>query len=62
VKIQAINAAFQSFDEDKLGSLEIGKLADMLVLGDDILTVPPEKIIDIPVEMTLIEGKVVYRK
>ena len=62
LKLYTINAAYQSFDEDRLGTLEAGKLADMVVLGEDLLTVPTEKIIDIPVEMTIVDGKVVYRK
>jgi predicted amidohydrolase YtcJ len=60
LRLYTVNAAYQQFDEDRLGSIEEGKLADMVVLGRDILTVPPEEIIDIPVEMTLIDGKVVY--
>jgi predicted amidohydrolase YtcJ len=62
LKLYTINAAYQSFDEDRLGSLETGKLADMVVLGEDILTIPTEKIINIPIEMTIIDGKVVYQK
>ena len=60
LRLYTINAAYQSFDEDRLGSLEVGKLADMVVLGEDILTVEPERIIDIPVEMTLVEGRRAY--
>jgi hypothetical protein len=60
IRLYTINAAYQSFDEHRLGSLEVEKLADMVVLGEDILTIPPEKIIDIPVEMTLVEGKRVF--
>jgi predicted amidohydrolase YtcJ len=52
----------QQFDEDKLGSIEEGKLADMVVLGEDILTVVPVKIKDITIEMTIIDGKVVYQR
>jgi predicted amidohydrolase YtcJ len=62
LKLYTINAAYQSFDEGKLGSIEVGKLADMVVLGQDILTVPPEKIIDTPVDMTIIDGKIVYKR
>jgi len=62
LKLYTINAAYQSFDEDRLGSLETGKLADMVVLGEDLLTIPTEKIIDIPIEKTIIDGKVVYQK
>ncbi|MHA1984378.1 MAG: amidohydrolase [Candidatus Hodarchaeales archaeon] len=62
LKLYTINAAYHSFDEDKLGSIEVGKLADMVILGKDILTVDPDKIIDIPIEMTIIEGRIVFQK
>ncbi len=60
LKLYTIYAAYCNFDEDILGSLEPGKYADMVVLGKDILKVPNEEIINIPVEMTLMSGKVVY--
>ena len=60
MELYTVNAAYQQFDEDRLGSIEVGKLADMVVLGRDILTMPPEEIIDTPIDMTLIDGKVVY--
>ncbi|MCG3220487.1 MAG: amidohydrolase family protein, partial [Candidatus Heimdallarchaeota archaeon] len=62
LKLYTIYAAYHSFDENMLGSIEIGKLADMVVLSDDILTISPEQIIDVSVEMTIIEGEIVYRK
>ncbi|MDH5792737.1 MAG: amidohydrolase family protein, partial [Candidatus Bathyarchaeota archaeon] len=62
LRLYTINAAYQSFDEDRLGSLEAGKLADMVVLGEDLLTVPPESIIDISIEITIVDGKVVYKR
>ena len=60
LRLYTINAAYQFFDETKLGSIEHGKLADMVVLGRDILTVPKEDIIKIPIEMTIIDGKIVH--
>jgi predicted amidohydrolase YtcJ len=62
LKLYTINAAYHSFDEDSLGSIEVGKYADFVVLGNDILTVPPETIIDIPIDMTIVGGKVIYKK
>lgn len=62
LKLYTNNAAYQSFDEDVLGSIEVGKLADMVILGKDILTVPTEEIIDIPIDITIVEGKVVYQR
>jgi predicted amidohydrolase YtcJ len=62
LKLYTVNSAYQQLDEDRLGSLEEGKLADMVVLGEDILTVPTETIKDIPVEMTIIDGRVVHER
>jgi len=62
LKLYTTHSAYQQFDEDKLGSIEEGKLADMVVLGEDILTVDTEKIRDIPIETTIIDGKIVYQR
>jgi len=62
LKLYTSHAAFHSFDENMLGSIEPGKLADLVVLGEDILGVPTETIINIPIEMTIIEGKIVYKR
>ena len=55
-------AAYISEDEDKLGSIEVGKLADFVVLGGDYMTVPEDEISEIPVLMTVVGGKVVYEE
>jgi predicted amidohydrolase YtcJ len=57
-----LNAAYASFDEDKRGTVEVGKFADLTVLSDDLFAVPPDKIRDIVVEFTVVNGKVVYAK
>jgi predicted amidohydrolase YtcJ len=62
LRLYTINAAYHQFDEDKLGSLESGKLADFVVLSKDILSVPEENIIDIEVDMTVIDGRIAFRK
>ena len=62
LKLYTINAAYHSFDENLLGSIEPNKLADFVVLGEDILKVPPERIKDIPVLMTIIDGNIIYQK
>ncbi len=54
------SAAYASFEENIKGSISPGKLADLAVLSDDPTRVPPEKIKDIKVEMTIIGGKVVW--
>jgi len=48
-------------EDDRLGSIEAGKLADLAVLGEDYMTVPAERISDIPVVMTVVGGRIVYQ-
>jgi predicted amidohydrolase YtcJ len=55
-----INAAYASFEEDIKGSVTPGKLADMVVLSENPLTIKPERLMDIKVEMTIIGGEVVW--
>ncbi|MGE5560024.1 MAG: amidohydrolase [Chloroflexota bacterium] len=54
------NAAYVSFEEGIKGTLTPGKLADLVVLGDDPFVVDPLRIKDIRVQMTMVGGKVVY--
>ncbi len=56
------NAAYSSFDENIKGTLEQGKLADFVILSDDLTTIEPEKIKDVVVIQTFIGGKKVYDK
>ena len=62
LKMFTQNSAYAVFEEKIKGSLISGKLADMVILGDNPLDCPVEKIKDIPVEMTIIDGKVVWEK
>ena len=55
-----IGSAWFSFDEDKRGSLEPGKLADLAVLTKDYLTVPEDQIGSIESLLTMVGGKIVY--
>ncbi|MGB9779187.1 MAG: amidohydrolase, partial [Candidatus Bathyarchaeales archaeon] len=57
-----VDAAYACFSEDRFGRIEVGMLADFVVLSDDLFSVPPEKIRDVRVEMTVVGGKVVYRR
>lgn len=52
--------AFLLFQEDNLGSIQPGKLADLVVLDRDYLTVPPDQIKDIKPTMTIVGGHIVY--
>jgi len=62
IKAYTLDAAYASFEENIKGSIEVGKLADMVVLSDDILTIDSIKIWDVKVEMTIFDGKIVYEK
>ena len=51
-----------SFDEAKLGTLEVGKLADLVVLDHDFLTCPDSEIAGLTVAQTIVAGRTVFRK
>ncbi|MGI9203896.1 MAG: amidohydrolase [Woeseiaceae bacterium] len=54
------NNAYLMFKEEDLGSLEVGKLADLVVLDRDYMTVPADEIFDIESVLTMVGGRVVY--
>ncbi len=60
IRAQTIDAAWQLFADDVVGSLEVGKYADMVVLSGDPRTVPPEQIADLQVRATFLAGRQVY--
>lgn len=57
-----ISGAYAAFQEDLLGSLKPGKLADITVLSKDIMTVPDEEILEAEVLYTIVGGTVQYKK
>ncbi len=56
------NAAYAAFEEELKGSLEVGKLADLVVLSQDILTVPEDEIPSTEIVYTIVGGKIVYQR
>jgi predicted amidohydrolase YtcJ len=62
IKAYTINGAYASFEEDYKGSLEEGKLADLVVLSDDIFENPIKEILDVKIDITMVDGKIVYEK
>ena len=60
LRIYTVNAAYASFEEKIKGSIEAGKLADLVVLSDDLRKIEPSKIRDVSVEMTIVGGKIIY--
>ena len=62
LKALTINAAWQLREEDQKGTIAAGKLADLVILDGDPLTVPEEKILEIKTVETFKEGKSVFRR
>ena len=60
LRLYTIGSAYLSFDDDRLGTIEEGKLADLVVLSDDPLTASDDKLRKISSVLTLQAGKVVY--
>jgi predicted amidohydrolase YtcJ len=60
LRMYSLNAAWFTFDEDRRGSLEPGKFADLAVLSDDYMTVPVEKVGELHAVLTLVGGRAVY--
>ncbi len=60
LKMYTLGSAWFSFDEQQMGSLETGKLADMVILNKDVLAISDEELKLIRAEMTYVNGKKVY--
>jgi predicted amidohydrolase YtcJ len=62
LQVETINNAYLTFEERLKGSIETGKLADLVVLPENILTCPDKHIEQMHVSMTMVGGTVVYRR
>jgi hypothetical protein len=60
VKAMTLTSAYLMYNEDRVGSLEVGKRADMIMLDKNIIEVPPTEIGSAKVLLTLVDGKVVF--
>ncbi|MFX0204587.1 MAG: amidohydrolase [Candidatus Hodarchaeota archaeon] len=61
IRCYTLNGAFASFDENIKGSIEPGKLADIAVLSEDLITFPQEDIKDVKVDLTMVNGKILWK-
>lgn len=62
IKMFTSNGAYAIFEENKKGTLEVGKLADIVILDKDIMSVPKKKIKDIDVNTTIKSGQIIYSR
>jgi hypothetical protein len=53
--------AYAAFEEKDKGTISPGKFADLAVLSEDLFRIPPERIKDARVEITIVGGRVVYQ-
>ena len=60
IRVGTLHGAYASFEEHEKGSIEAGKLADLVVLGQDPTRVDPSTLIDVPVERTMVGGRWVH--
>jgi len=60
MRMYTSDAAWADFEEDRRGTLESGKLADLTVLGQDPFTISPDGLVDLAVIGTVIAGEIVY--
>jgi predicted amidohydrolase YtcJ len=61
VRCYTSGSAYAEFQENVKGTLEVGRLADMIIISDDIFTIDPVKISEARVLTTIVDGKVVYQ-
>ncbi len=60
IEAYTVGSAYAEFQDKEKGSITPGKLADLVVLSDNIFTIPPEKIPDVHVMKTILGGKVIF--
>ncbi|MHA1577840.1 MAG: amidohydrolase family protein, partial [Candidatus Thorarchaeota archaeon] len=60
LRCYTLEGAFASYMDKSIGSLVEGKRADLVILSENIMEIPPEKIRDIRIEMTILGGEIVY--
>ena len=60
LKLYTINASKISFEEKYIGSIEVGKIADLTILNKNIFKISEKELLDIKAQYTIINGKIVY--
>src|SRR5438067_1123276 len=57
IRVGTMHSAYASYEEKVKGSIEVGKYADLVVLGRDVFREPPQTVVSIPIERTMAGGK-----
>ncbi|MFC2164823.1 amidohydrolase [Acidobacteriota bacterium] len=62
IELYTLESAYAEFMEDRKGMLKVGYLADMVILSNDLLTIPHDEIMKTKVDYTIVGGKVVFQR
>jgi len=62
IESYTLTAAYSEFAEQKKGSIEVGKLADLVILDKNLFEIPPREILKARVLLTIMDGKIVFQK
>jgi predicted amidohydrolase YtcJ len=62
IRCMTYNGAYATFEENIKGSIEPGKLADLVILSEDILAIDPMDIYKVKVDMTMLDGEILYER
>ena len=62
IRAYTINTAYAGYEEHMKGSISVGKLADFVVLSEDLFSIEPRRIKDVEVAMTFVGGNLVYQR
>jgi len=62
IELYTLGSAYAEFTEDRKGMLKVGYLADIVILGDDLLTIPPDRIPKTRVDYTIVGGRIVFKR
>ena len=57
-----MGSAYAAFEEKRKGSIEVGKLADLVVWANDLYSATPEELTELEALMTIVGGNIVYEK
>ena len=62
IKAHTLTSAYSAYEENMKGSISVGKLADLVILSDNILKIDPVMIKDVEVDTTIVDGVIVYER
>jgi hypothetical protein len=62
IELYTLGSAYAEFMEDRKGKMKTGYLADMVIINNDLMTIPHDQIMLSKVDFTIVGGKVVFKR